>query len=161
MKLLIALIGLSFAGLAHADPLETLQTMDGDPASIDKAYTGARAQTDETSTVDASRGERKVGSLAVSSKELRKRPTSVNKMRSVGFAVIKGSDARRGQHFGDGIMTLVNNVAGWGALGAVVGLLIGVFGAPAIVAATVSGAVIGASVGLVFGIFGMLSEWSR
>lgn len=158
MKLLIALIGLSLAGLSHADPLETLQTMDGDPARIDQAYTGARSGSGESSTVDASRAGSKVGSLAVSSKELRKRPVSVNKARG-GYG--NGSYVRRGDGFLDGVKTLVSSVASWGVLGAIVGLLVGVFGSPTIVAATVSGAVIGATVGLVFGIFGMLSTWSN
>ncbi len=159
MKFLIASIVLSLASVSHADPLETLQTMADDPASIDQAYTGARPGTDESATVDASRAGSKAGPLAVSSKEMRKRPVSVNKAR--GYNIGNGSGVRRDDGFVDGIKTLVSSVASWGVLGAIVGLLIGVFGSPAIVAATVSGAMIGATVGLVFGVFGMLSAWSQ
>ena len=130
--------------------------MHGDPTRIDSAYTGGRAQDDETSTVAASRGGRGVGSLAVSSKGARTlRPASVNKAGR--FVMTQKTGARRESRFVTDAKELLGEVAAFGAAGAVVGVIIGTFGAPAIAAAVVSGAVIGAAVGLVWGVLMRLS----
>lgn len=159
--LVVASLCLTLAGLSRAGQLETLQSMAGEPALIDPAYTGARPGTGLSSSVDASGLGRGVGPLVVSPKA-----GDAGRLESAssGIGALKrraaGPRGEGGGKFLKGIKSLLACTAAIGFIGALIGVFVGIFGPATIVAATLAGAKTGAIVGAVLGTFAMLMEWA-